>query len=241
VRIDYLHSDVCICTYRLTFIGRIIMRNKIAVVAAASAPLILSAAGAFASEPQFRTPSTDRARETQSLLARAAQAVNASAPRTGEEHISNLWLYPTADEDMVFAQYVVTTNKASVAASQQHFELLKMKGDRIVEQRDLTRAGDDSALPAKRSSDVRDWSASIGNGHTTSTTVTSATSEGTPASPHWSASIGTGQVTDDSTRRLQVASNLPPSHAPGAHWTSKIGTAHAVDSNTSAQNGNSPS
>jgi hypothetical protein len=138
------------------------MRNRIAVIAAASAPLILSAAGAFASEPQFRTPATDRAQETQSLLARAARAINASASRPGEEHVSNLWLYPTADADTVFAQYVVTTNKTSVADSQQHFELLKIQGDRIVEQHDLIRAGDDGASDAKRSSDVRDSSASSG-------------------------------------------------------------------------------
>ena len=127
------------------------MRNKIAIFAAASAPLILSAAGAFAGEPEFRTPTTDRAQQTQPLLARAAHAVNAAASRAGEGQISNLWLFPTADEDTVFAQYIVTSNQLSskAAASEEHLEVLRMKGDRIVEQRDLIRAVDHSALRAK--------------------------------------------------------------------------------------------
>jgi hypothetical protein len=117
------------------------MRSKIAIAAAAvAAPLILTAAGAFTGGPQFQTPTTDRAQETRSLLVRAARAINAEAPRTGKEHISNLWVYPTADDDMVFAQYVVTTNDGTAASSQPHLELLQIKGERIVRERDLTRA-----------------------------------------------------------------------------------------------------
>jgi hypothetical protein len=219
------------------------MRNKFAIVAAASAPLILSAAGALAGEPLFCTPTTDRAQQTQMLLGRAAHALNPGAPRTGGHHISNLWLFPTADQDTVFAQYIVTTNQPSskVAASEEHLELLRMKGDRIVERRDLTRNTDDSTLRAKRSSGERDWSASIGSGHTPSTTGTSVTANGSPASPHWSASIATGQVSTDSTQHLQVGTNVPGSQAPRAHWTSKIGTARAADSSTSAHNGKSSS
>jgi len=218
------------------------MRTKIATVAA-SIPLILGAAGAFAGDSQFQIPTTDRAQQTRPLLARAAHAVYAEGPRTGEGKISNLWLFPTAEEDTVFAQYVVTTDPSTskVAASDKHLELLRMRGDRIVEQRDLTRATDDSALSAQQVSVERDWSASIGNGHTTSTTQTLATSAGSPASPHWSASIGTGRVSDDSGRHVQVATNVPGSLTARAHWTSKIGTAHAVDSNTNTHNGKSPS
>jgi hypothetical protein len=129
------------------------MRNKLAMVAAASVPLILSATGALGGEAQFRTPSTDRAEQTQALLSRAAHAVNIAAPRTRAEHVSNLWLFPTADEDTVFAQYTVTTDHSSknAGASEEHFELLRMKGDRLVEQHDLIHAGDDAALGAKRS------------------------------------------------------------------------------------------
>ncbi len=116
------------------------MRNNIAVLTSASAALILGVAGAFASGSQYHTPSTDRARETQPLLARAAHAVNTSV---GDAHISNLWVYPTADESFVFAQYDVTASSAPGAASQRHFELLKMQGDRIVESRDLNGGGND--------------------------------------------------------------------------------------------------
>jgi hypothetical protein len=116
------------------------MRNKIATITAVSVPLILSAAGALAGDLQFQTPTTDRAQQTQTLLGRAAHAVNAGATRAGEVHISNLWVFPTADENTVFAQYTVTTNRSNAAASEEHLELLRMKGDRIVEQRDLTHA-----------------------------------------------------------------------------------------------------
>lgn len=202
------------------------MRTKTASIAAASVALILGTAGAFASEPGFRSPTTDLARKTQPLLASAARAVNAEVSHTGD--VSKLWLYPTAEQDVVFAQYVVTTNKAPVAVSEQHFELLKLKGDRIVERSDLTRAGDDTALRAKQTNATRDWSASIGTGHAMSASVTSATPVGSPASPHWSASIGTGNITGDSNRRMYATSGAPSSHVPSAHWTSKIGSARAA-------------
>jgi hypothetical protein len=116
-----------------------------------------------------------------------------------------------------------------------------LDGDRIVEQRDLMHGAEDSAWRAEQSNGGRDWSASLGNGHTTSTTQTSATSVGSPASAHWSASIGTGQVRDESTQRRQIASKVLESQAPRAHWTSKIGTARAADSSTSTKTGKSPS
>src|SRR3569832_1892516 len=95
--------------------GRMIMSTKTASMPAASIALILGAAGAFASEPDFRTPTAARAQEAQPVLARAAHAVNAGVPHAG--YVSNLWIYPTAYEDVVFVQYVVTTNKASLAVS----------------------------------------------------------------------------------------------------------------------------
>jgi hypothetical protein len=204
--------------------------KKIAPVTAASIPLILSAAGALAGEPQFQTPTTDRAQETQSLLAQAASAVRAGAPGTTGRYISNLWVFPTAEKDTVFAQYVVTTDPSfsKVAAPEQHLELLKLQGARVVEQHDLIRAASDSELHAQQSSDRRDWSASIANGHTTSTTERSVTSVGSPASPHWSAAIGNGQVSGAGTQHVQAATHASGSHAPNAHWTSKIGSARAT-------------
>lgn len=121
---------------------------------------------------------------------------------------------------------------------------LTLDGDRIVESRDLTRTADDSALSSLQSKGGRDWSASIGNGHTTSNTTAAPSAAGSPSSAHWSASIGTGQVSGEPAVRPQaVATHLAglthvaTSQAPSAHWTSKIGTAHAADSNKGAQNG----
>jgi len=217
------------------------MRNKIAVLAA-SVPLMLTAAGAFARD--FQTPTTDRAQQTQAQLSRAAHAVHDKLASTAGDRISNLWLYPTGDDHTFFAQYTVTSERTSSegAAAQVHLELLQMQGDRVVEERDLTRIGDEDALRAQQTSGGRDWSASIGNGHTTSSTPeASAPSVGSPASAHWSASIGTGQARDESAQRLEVTGNATGSNVAHAHWTSKIGTAHAVDSNTNTQNGKSPS
>src|SRR5690242_337316 len=116
-------------------LGRDVMSNKIAVFAA-SIPLMVSAAGAFAGD--FQTPTTDRAQQTRPLLNRAAHAVQDKVSRTGGGHISNLWVYPTGDEHTVFAQYTVTTKQTSsdAAAAQVHLELLKMKGNRVVEHHD---------------------------------------------------------------------------------------------------------
>jgi len=221
------------------------MRNVFAFIATA-APLILSATGAFASEPQFRTPTTDRAQQSQALLARAARALNAGAyqhsDRGAEEHMSNLWLFPTADDDKVFAHFTLTANDASAnfPASQERLELLTMKGDRIARVRDMTSAAPDGAPAAQQSHGEWNWSASIGNGHTTSTTMHATSSVGSPSSPHWSASIGTGHVSatgDVSTQPAQTATGLFVSQAPDGHWTSRIGTGHAADSSASEKKG----
>jgi hypothetical protein len=204
--------------------GRNVMKNQIAVLAA-SVPLLLSAAGAFGGEPQYQTPTTDRAQQMQPLLSRAAHAVQDKM----SEHVSDLWVFPTADDHTVFAQYTVTAKETSSEAptSRVHLELLKIEGDRVVEERDLTRVRDDRALNAQRANGGRDWSASIGTGHATST-ETPVVSTGSPASAHWSALIGSGRVSDQSTQPRQAAGNAD-SQVAQAHWTSKIGTARAAE------------
>jgi hypothetical protein len=223
------------CAYALLDgIGRIIVKSKIVDVVVAAALLGLGAAGAMAREPQFRAPDTDRARETQVVLAEAAQALNAQVLLTAGAHISNLWLFPTADEDMVFAQYVVSKERISsqLTGSQQHLELLKVSGNRIVEQLDLTHAATDSASLANQTGAGLDGTALIGTGHAMNNTVTSVTAHGSPASPHWSASIGTGHVSGDSVQPSAVPTNAWTLDAALPHWTSKIGTGHAADSST---------
>src|SRR5262249_49708020 len=90
--------------------GRNVMSNKIATFVA-SVPLMLSAAGAFGSEVQFHTPTTERAQQTQLQLSRAAHAVHDRVASTAGDRISNLWLYPTGDDHTVFAQYTVTSER----------------------------------------------------------------------------------------------------------------------------------
>ena len=214
----------------------IIVKSRIGIVVAAATLLSVGALRANAGEPQFQAPSTDRARETQPLLTQAAVALNAGVPLAAGEHISNLWLFPTSDADTVFAQYVVGGQTPSKGVtSQGHLELIKLSGDRIVEQHDLTRTSGDSASYAKRSGGKLDETAFIGTGHATGTPVTSATTHGSPASPHWSASIGNGHTSSDAIQLPEVVVNARTAAAPSAHWTSKIGTGHAADS--SAQDG----
>jgi hypothetical protein len=122
------------------------MSNKIAAVAA-SIPLMLTAAGAFAGD--FQTPTTERAQQTQVLLNQAAHAIYDKS--TATDRISSLWVFPTGDDHTVFAQYVVTTKDTSskVPTSEVHLEILKIQGDQVVEEHDLTRITNDRTLNAQ--------------------------------------------------------------------------------------------
>ena len=213
------------------------MKSRIGITVAAAALLSVGALKAIAGESQFQAPATDRARETQTLLTQAAVALNAGVPLAAGEYVSNMWLFPTADADTVFAQYRVSSEQtpSKRAASQGHLELIKLSGDRIVEQRDLTRTADDSASYAKQPAGKLDETAFIGTGHAMGTPVTSAATHGSPASPHWSASIGNGHTSSDAVQRSEVSVIQRTAAAPSAHWTSKIGTGHAVDSSASVQ------
>jgi hypothetical protein len=94
------------------------MKTKIALT------LIVCATTAYAGDSRFMAPATNRAQERRQLLSDAAHAVTAA-----HRSASELWVYPTAESDIVFAQYAVN--------SKQHLEVLKLKGNQIVERRDL--------------------------------------------------------------------------------------------------------
>jgi hypothetical protein len=212
-----------------------IMSNKFAVLTVASVPLLLAVSGALAGEPSFKAPATDRAQQARPLLNQAALTLSAESSRAGGRQVGDLWLFPTAQEDTVFAQYTVTANEhvpAGPTASEKHFEVLKMQGDRIVERRDLRHASDENALQAKRTPGERDRSALIGTGRAAGPTEASSTATGAPGSPHWSAAIGSGQVRDDSIRQPPAAASLAGTRAASAHWTSKIGTAMHAEPTT---------
>jgi hypothetical protein len=187
----------------------------------------------MAGEAQFQAPDTDRARQAQTALVRAAEALNTEVPRAAGEHISNLWVYPTAAEDTVIAQYVVNKGQrpSQGAGSQRHLEVVKLSDNRIVEWVDLTQAGNDGASRAGL-----DRTAFIGTGHATSA-LSSGASLGSPASPHWSASIGTGHISGESVKGSETVVHELALEAPVLHWTSKIGTGHAEDSSKGLPNG----
>jgi hypothetical protein len=106
-----------------------IMKTKIALT------LLLTATAAFASDSRFMTPTTERAQESQHLLSSAAHALFAD-----HQNVSDLWVYPTAESDIVFAQYVVSSKTAKSSSAEQRLEVLKLKDGQIVDRHDLTHA-----------------------------------------------------------------------------------------------------
>jgi hypothetical protein len=202
---------------------------------AAALPLLLTSLHATAGELPFKAPDTARAQETAQLLHQAAQALGdlptTSALAAQGQHIANLWIFPTADSDTVFAQYDLTSNEAG-APSTQHLTVLKVNSNRIVERTELTDERTYSASGDERPSATPHWTASIGTGHASSTEVTPS-SHGVPANPHWTALIGTGAAASSvaATDSKQVSSSNKQSAVADAHWTAKIGTGHATESN----------
>jgi len=239
------------------------MRNSLAIVAAASLPLILSAPRASAGEVPFNVPATDRAQQSQELLSRAAYALNAEVSARARSHrderLSNLWIYPTNDANTVFAHYTLTANDRTSAgfSTAQHLDVLTLRGNRIVNVKDLTASNSDGVrsnqVAAVGPSGTDNWSAKIGNGHTSASSQIAVTgSQGAPASPHWTASIGTGQAANgvnavdgvnaanaksDSPRGPTKLARASVATSTGAHWTSKIGTAHASESDAATVKG----
>jgi hypothetical protein len=205
---------------------------------AAAVPLLLTSLPLTAGELPFNAPATERANESALLLHQTARALydlpsGAALRSSSGKQISNLWLFPTADADTVFARYNLTSDEAATSAT-EHLTVLTVRGNRILESRDLTSTHAESASnePARLH-----WSAAIGTGHAASATVTSpnatSSSHGVPASPHWTARIGTGTAAASTVTipdaKQPSSSGTQPSVA-AAHWTSRIGTGHASDS-----------
>jgi len=86
------------------------------------------------------------------------EAAALSAKRSGnskqtgtEAHISNLWIYPTSDSNVVFVHYTTRSDIRSPAQlpDSEHLALLEMRGDRIFKMRNLGgNAGNLSTLEA---------------------------------------------------------------------------------------------
>lgn len=222
------------------------MKSSLPILAAVAIPLLLSTPPASAGEALFNVPVTDRARQVEELLSRAANAldveVSAGAGRDADLRLSNLWIYPTNEVDTVFAHYTLTANDHSSAglSSAQHLVILTLRGNRIVTLQDLT----DGSAENERSddavagvpSDGGNWSAKIGTGHSSSSIdLALPRVQGVPASPHWSASIGTGRAADAANELprgpAEVAHASVLASTAVAHWTSKIGTGRVSGSN----------
>jgi hypothetical protein len=206
------------------------MKSKLSRLTLTAAPLLLGTAAAVAGELPFQSPTTERAAQTQVLLAQAARAITAGAGLPAGQRISDLWVFPTSDEDTVFAQYVVRTEgqKAGPAA-EPHLAVVRMSGTRIAEQRDLNTDG--RILQARQPAGSLDWTARIGTGHATDGASVPAAVTGTTAAPHWSALIGTGHPDGRGTQTNVAGAHGLDGTTAHAHWTSKFGTAHAGDSN----------
>jgi hypothetical protein len=211
------------------------MKIPRATLAATAIPLLLTSLPLTAGELPFNAPDTARAQENAQLLHQAARALG-DLPATStlaarDRHISKLWIFPTADADTVFAQYELSSNEEG-GASTKHLTVLQVRGDRILEQRELTDARAYSVSDDERPSATLHWSASIGTGHVFGTDATTS-SHGVPANAHWTSRIGTGAAASSvsATESKQPSSSKSQSSVADAHWTSKIGTGHATESN----------
>jgi hypothetical protein len=227
------------------------MKNPLAAIVATAIPLLATSLPVSAGELLFNSPATVRASESALLLHQTARALydlpsGAVLQSSSGKHISNLWLFPTADADTVFARYTLSSDDeataGTAASATEHLAVLTVRGNRILESRDLTSAHAESASnePAKLH-----WSAAIGTGYAASATVANSevtnsgvtassaksTSHGVPASPNWTARIGTGTAASTITTPddKQSSSGKQPVVA-AAHWTSRIGTGHSSDS-----------
>lgn len=197
------------------------MKSPRAALVATALPLVLTALRASAGELPFNAPTTEAARQSAPLLHQTAQAL-----RDGDERISHLWLFPTAQRDVVFARYNVAGSGA------EHLVVLTLKGGQIVESRELTSSSGElvSSEPAKLH-----WSAFIGTGaaaHPNPTRPLSSSAGSVPPSPHWTANIGTGTAVTLTNSGDTQQRPSPVAHpiVTVANWTSRIGTGHALDS-----------
>jgi len=215
------------------------MKTERAILAATAVSLLLGSRSLTAGELPFNAPSTARAQESGQLLHQAAQALRdlqATSPLPLQRRqISNLWLYPTADADTVFAQYDLNSSHEN-GPSAKHLTVLTIRGNRILVRKELTEARTESVFDHGRPAAGPHWSAFIGTGHVSSADA-AISARGVPASPHWSARVGTGvsAASASATESERPSSSNRPSAVVDAHWTSRIATGHVAASNARAR------
>jgi len=119
------------------------MKSPRAALVATAIPLLLTSLPLTAGELPFNAPATERAKESAPLLHQAARALydlpsGGALRNSNGQHISNLWLFPTADADTVFARYNATSG--ADPSGTEHLTVLTVRRSRIVESRELTSA-----------------------------------------------------------------------------------------------------
>jgi hypothetical protein len=199
------------------------MKSPRAALVATAIPLLLTSLRVTAGELPFNAPATEEAKQTAPFLHQTARALH-----DGDAAISSLWLFPTADANVVFARY----NEAGSAT--EHLVVLTINGDRIVESRELTSAS--AGLVSNEPARLH-WSALIGTGdagraNVSQPKMTSSGETNTPPALHWTASIGTGTAAASTTTardtRQRSSSGAQPVIAE-VNWSSRIGTGHATE------------
>jgi len=206
------------------------MKNTRATLAATAIPLLLTSLPLMAGELPFNAPATAQAKDSAPLLHQTAQALHDSPDAASGNHISNLWLFPTADGETVFARYNLTSASGAAASATEHLTVLTVRGNRIVESRELTSV---PAEVAGNEPTKLHWTAFIGTGESVRQIAKPThASEGTSASPDWTASIGSGTAASNTKviDTKQTSSLGTQTVAASADWTSRIGTGHAADS-----------
>jgi hypothetical protein len=118
------------------YFGEPVMKSQLAAPMAATL-LLISSVPLIAGELPFNAPATQLAQERGQLLHRAAHALYESTPNASR--ISDLWLFPTADPDTVFAEY---TLRSKGDAPTKHLAVLTLQGDRILRTHELTDVAD---------------------------------------------------------------------------------------------------
>jgi hypothetical protein len=106
---------------------------------ALAALLSLSAPASRATDLSASVPATEHAARSKDVVDRAIAALVA---REGESRISRLWVFPTAEANVVFVHYRTTSDVDAhePGPTTEHLVLLEMSGERIAKWHDLTTA-----------------------------------------------------------------------------------------------------
>ena len=217
------------------------MRSPRAVVVATAIPLILTSLRVTAGEIPFSAPTTQQASANAPLFHKTAQALHASFAGVsgGDQQISHLWLFPTADTHTVFARYNLTSIEEGPSGPaeivKEHLAVLTVDGNRIVESHELTSS--DTKSVSKNSASL-DWSATLGTGYAAHPGMTNV-SHGEPASPHWTANIGTGTAATSAIAVSDTKGSASSAAQPiiaVPDWTSRIGRGDAFESSRRVSN-----